>query len=81
MTDEAAFVTLVTLVVTTTGGVITQLLAMRKQERAAGPSWSRPRPTRNFWRHKPKAAAVWSKTKPIGWRTRARKHGKSCGSI
>lgn len=35
MTDEAAFVTLVTLVVTTTGGVITQLLAMRKQERAA----------------------------------------------
>lgn len=35
ITDEAAFVTLVTLVVTTGAGIVTQLLAMRKQERAA----------------------------------------------
>lgn len=35
MTDETAIVTLVTLVITTAGGVVTQLIGMRKAERAA----------------------------------------------
>jgi hypothetical protein len=62
ITDEAAFVTLMTLVVTTAGGVVTQLMSMRKQERAAKAILEQTKADAELLAAQTKAAAVLVKT-------------------